>query len=122
MTPKSLHILFASLSILAVALPISAALDSPLVGGWSTIADPNTPQIVEIAKFAVSEHNKQAKTPLVFVSVVKGESQVVAGLNYRLEISVNDGGGADSGTYSAVVYSKIAPKLLELTSFDQIEG
>ncbi|KAL1537259.1 cysteine proteinase inhibitor 5-like [Salvia divinorum] len=123
MAPKSLHILLASLSILAVALPFSAASRGPLVGGWSPIADPNAPEIVEIAKFAVSEHNKQAQASLVFVSVVKGESQVVAGMNYRLQISAKDDGGADDAkTYSAVVYSKAAPRSLELTSFEPIKA
>ncbi|XP_047943583.1 cysteine proteinase inhibitor 1-like [Salvia hispanica] len=88
MAPKSLHILLAALSLMAVALvPISAASRGHIVGGWKPIDNPNAPEIVEIAKFAISEYNKQKKTALDLVSVVKGESQVVAGINYRLVIS-----------------------------------
>ncbi|KAG6394139.1 hypothetical protein SASPL_144718 [Salvia splendens] len=119
MAPKSLHILFVSLSLLAIALPISA---HPLVGGWSPIADPNAPEIVEIGKFAVAQHNKQAQASLAFVSVVNGESQAVAGINYSLQISVSDGSAAAPKTYSASVYAKVAPISLELTSFEQIKG
>ncbi|KAL1537260.1 cysteine proteinase inhibitor 5-like [Salvia divinorum] len=122
MAPKSLHILLASLSLLAVALSVSAASRGPILGGWRPIANFNAPEIVEIAKFAVAEHNKQAHTSLVFVSVVKGESQVVAGINYRLQIFAKDGGAASPKTYSAVVYSRAAPKTLELTSFEQIKA
>ncbi|KAK4480963.1 hypothetical protein RD792_011825 [Penstemon davidsonii] len=39
------------------------------------LENPNDPHVVEIAKFAVAEHNKEAKASLVFITVVKGESQ-----------------------------------------------
>ncbi|XP_057765034.1 cysteine proteinase inhibitor 5-like [Salvia miltiorrhiza] len=118
MALKSIHILLAFLSLLAV----SAASRGPIVGGWHPISNPNAPEIVEIAKFAVAEHNKEKKASLIFVSVVKGESQVVAGTNYRLVISAKDGASAAPKTYTAVVWSKVAPKSLELTSFEQIKG
>ncbi|KAL6502439.1 hypothetical protein OROHE_024444 [Orobanche hederae] len=111
MAPKSLHILLAVISLLA----ISAA----------STAKPYAREIVEIAKFAVAEHNKDKNTSsLVFVSVVEGEKQVVAGMNYRLVISAEDGAAAaaPTKTYTAVVYSNIASKSLELTSFEQIKG
>ncbi|XP_047939798.1 cysteine proteinase inhibitor 1-like [Salvia hispanica] len=122
MAPKSLHILLAALSLMAVALvPISAASRGHIVGGWKPIDNPNAPEIVEIAKFAISEYNKQKKTALDLVSVVKGESQVVAGINYRLVISAKDASAAAPKTYSAVVYSKPGPKSLKLTSFEKIK-
>ncbi|KAL1560018.1 cysteine proteinase inhibitor 1-like [Salvia divinorum] len=125
MAPKSLHILLASLSLLVVALaPISAASRGHIVGGWQPIANPKAPEIVKIAKFSVSEHNKQKNTSLVLVSVVKGESQVVAGINYRLVISAKDASASAAApkAYSAVVYSKAAPRSLHLTSFEKIKG
>ncbi|KAL6531727.1 hypothetical protein OROMI_028090 [Orobanche minor] len=114
MAPKTLHILLAFISLLA----ISAASRGSIVGGWQPIANPNTPDIVEIAKFAVAEHNKEKNTSLVFVSVVKGEKQVVAGMNYKLVISAEDGAAAAPKNYTAVVYFNIASKSLELTSFE----
>ncbi|KAG6416452.1 hypothetical protein SASPL_123882 [Salvia splendens] len=122
MAPKSLHILLAALSLMVVALvPISAASRGRIVGGWQPIANPNAPEILKIAKFAISEHNKQKNAALVLVSVVKGESQVVAGINYRLVISAKDSAAAPK-TYSAVVYSKPGPKSLKLTSFEKIKA
>ncbi|XP_070001996.1 cysteine proteinase inhibitor 5 [Nicotiana tabacum] len=75
----------------------SAALGGGgLPGGWSPISDTKDPQVVEIGKFAVNEYNKQAKTNLVFKRVKKGATQVVAGTNYRLVISANDGGRSNN--------------------------
>ncbi|CAN7043947.1 unnamed protein product [Brassica rapa subsp. trilocularis] len=59
------------------------------VGGWSPISDVKDPHVVEIGVFAVSEYDKQSKSGLKFVTVVSGESQVTAGTNYRLIVTVD---------------------------------
>ncbi|KAL8469148.1 hypothetical protein ACS0TY_032110 [Phlomoides rotata] len=120
MAPKSRSILFTFLSVLVLALPILGAAvgRSPLVGGWRPIADPNAPEVVKIAKFAVDQHNKEAKTSLVFEKVVKGEQQVVAGVNYRLVISAAEGRAAAPKTYKAVVYSRSWENYQKLISFE----
>lgn len=100
---------------MAVALPILAAAPKGTVGGWKPIANPKAPAVVAIAKFAVAEHNKEKKTSLVFVSVVKGETQVVAGTNYRLVITAKDGHVVR--TYTAVVFAGLGKQPLRLTSF-----
>lgn len=120
MAPRSARILFAILSILTVVVHISAASRGPLLGGWKPIDNPNAPEVVKIAKFAVDEHNKKQHTSLSFVSVLKGESQTVAGVNYKLEISAKDGAAAAAAApknYTAVVYSRVWEHYLELTSF-----
>lgn len=118
MAPRSARILFAFLSILTVVVHISAASRGPLLGGWKSIDNPNAPEVVKIAKFAVDEHNKKEHTSLRFVSVLKGESQTVAGTNYKLEISAKDGAAAAAPkNYTAVVYSRVWENYLELTSF-----
>lgn len=119
MAPRSVYMF---LSILVVAIPISAAALGPRVGGWKPIKDPNDAEVVMVAKFAVEEHNKKASTSLVFEKVVKGESQVVAGTNYRLDISVAGGGAASPKSYRAVVYYRPWQKYLELISFEEING
>nr|GMC83678.1 cysteine proteinase inhibitor 1-like [Ipomoea batatas] len=101
----------------AVAAP-SGGPEGPIVGGWSSIKDPNAPQVVEIAKFAIDAHNKEAKTNLKFESVIKGENQVVAGVNYKLVIAAEDGGAGNK--YEAVVYDRPWDKFRELTSFKQV--
>ncbi|MCE3050008.1 hypothetical protein HAX54_046281 [Datura stramonium] len=69
--------------------------------------------------FAVNEHNKEAGTKLEFQSIAKGESQVVAGTNYRLVINAKDGGGSIR-RYLAIVWDKPWEKFKKLTSFKEM--
>ncbi|KAG8365957.1 hypothetical protein BUALT_Bualt17G0026000 [Buddleja alternifolia] len=127
MAPKSRSLLFIFLfSILMVFFSDEASAvlgggKGARVGGWRPIDDLKNPQVVEIAKFAVEEHNKQAKTSLKFAAVVKGETQTVAGTNYKLVISAKDGGAA-AKNYEAVVWDKPWQKFRQLTSFEAIKG
>ncbi|KAL2245774.1 cysteine proteinase inhibitor 1-like [Sesamum indicum] len=93
-----------------------------IVDGWKPIDNPKNPKVVEIANFAVTEHNKEASTALAFESVVKGETQVVAGTNYRLVIAAKDGSAADSKQYRALVWDKPWQKFRKLLSFEEIKG
>nr|DAD39254.1 TPA_asm: hypothetical protein HUJ06_013577 [Nelumbo nucifera] len=53
--------------------------------GWIPIKDLSDQHIIhELAEFAVTEHNKEANSNLMPQRVIQGESQVVAGTNYRL--------------------------------------
>ncbi|EEF31214.1 cysteine proteinase inhibitor 5 [Ricinus communis] len=90
-----------------------------LVGGWGPINNLTDPHVVEIGKFAVREYNKRSKTNLELKSIVKGESQVVAGTNYKLVLAVS---GGDSKKYEAVVWEKPWEKFRELTSFKPVRG
>ncbi|XP_062013610.1 probable LRR receptor-like serine/threonine-protein kinase At1g53430 [Rosa rugosa] len=80
------------------------------------IKDINDPHVNEIAEFAVSEYNKKSGKKLKLRSVVKGETQVVAGENYRLVIVVEDNSAA--AKYEGVVYERIWEHTRELLSFD----
>lgn len=123
MAPLSRSIFFTFLSVLVLAVPIFCAPGpSPLTGGWRPIDNPNDAAVVKIAKFAVTEHNKEAKTSLVFKKVVKGEQQVVAGMNYRLVISAVDSGAVVPKTYKAVVYSRSWENVQKLISFEEFAG
>ncbi|KAK9715086.1 hypothetical protein RND81_06G142600 [Saponaria officinalis] len=101
--------LFFVLSLVAVIATASA-----IVGSYKPIPDLHDPHVQEIAKYAVSEH-KLTSARLEHVEIVNGESQVVAGTNYRLVISTKDGGVAEN--YEAVVYEKPWAHYLSLTSF-----
>ncbi|KAK9091047.1 hypothetical protein Sjap_024224 [Stephania japonica] len=83
-------------------------------GGWQAV-DPKDPHIVEIGRYAVDEHNKQANTSLKFKSVVKGESQVVAGVNYRLIVAAVHVKNVHN--YQAMVYERAWEGFRNLTSF-----
>ena len=97
---------------------VSAARPAVLVGGWRPIENVSDPHVQEIGKFAVTEHNKKATASLKFQSVVSGETQVVAGTNYRLVIAAADGGA--SNKYEAVVWEKSWMNFRSLTSFKHV--
>ncbi|KAB1217404.1 Cysteine proteinase inhibitor 5 [Morella rubra] len=103
--------------------PISATAvggKGPLVGGWQPIKNPKDPHVTEIGEFAVAEYNKQTKAGLKFVRVVKGETQVVAGTNYRLVLEAKD--RAVAKNYEAVVWEKPWENFRNLTSFKPVHA
>ncbi|KAL9398047.1 hypothetical protein Peur_007008 [Populus x canadensis] len=107
-----------TLSLLFIAVTV-VVVDAALLGGWSPIKDLKDKHVVEIAEFAVAEHNKEAKSNLMLESIVKGESQVVSGRNYRLVLAVK---GRANAKYQAVVYEKPWENLKRLTSFQPFKG
>ncbi|GMH15760.1 hypothetical protein Nepgr_017601 [Nepenthes gracilis] len=103
------------------AAEVSAAVDrqrSNELGSYRPIKNLTEPRVIEVGNFAVSEHNKEAGTKLLFVKVVKGDFQVVSGLNFRLVISAKD--GVDLGNYEAVVYKKPWQSYKRLISFKKV--
>ncbi|XP_047326312.1 cysteine proteinase inhibitor 1-like [Impatiens glandulifera] len=105
------------LFVLLVSL-FSCKVNSAALGGWEPISDPKDSEIVEIGKYAISEYNIEAKTTLEFNSVVKGDTQVVAGTNYRLVIAAKD--GEVVGKYEAIVWDKPWEKFRKLISFQKL--
>jgi hypothetical protein len=73
-----------------------------IVGGFGR-ASTTDEQVVKAANFAILEENKQRRNiPLELVSIVKAEQQIVAGINYRLCLSVLSAGKPEQ--VSATVY------------------
>ncbi|KAL7212361.1 hypothetical protein ACSBR2_015113 [Camellia fascicularis] len=85
------------------------------VGGWLLIKNLKAAEVQEVAQFAVSGHNKQANAKLVLERVVRGETKVVSGTNYRLVIAAKDGGVTSK--YEAIVWVKPREHYRNLTSF-----
>ncbi|THU43046.1 hypothetical protein C4D60_Mb00t02150 [Musa balbisiana] len=75
--------------------------------------DVNNPHVHDIAVFAVSEHNKEAKEHLTLVNVV------VAGVNYKLLLVTKNEKGA-SARYEAVVWEKEWENFRKLISFKRL--
>ncbi|CAA3028511.1 cysteine proteinase inhibitor 1-like [Olea europaea var. sylvestris] len=120
---RSLFLIILPILVASISIEVSAAQSGgrgPIVGGYKPIDNPNDPTVIEIAKFAVDEHNKEAKSNLEFQKVVKGESQVVAGINYKLVISAVDGAAVQN--YLAVIYEKPWQNFKSLTSFEKYAG
>ncbi|KAL3740876.1 hypothetical protein ACJRO7_022064 [Eucalyptus globulus] len=91
-----------------------------LVGGWRPIKNLSDPYVRGIAEFAIKAHNDEANTGLVLVKVMKGETQVVSGANYRLVVEVKD--GADTKSFEVVVWDKPWEHSRRLTSFTAVPG
>ncbi|KAM0066054.1 putative Cystatin domain-containing protein [Helianthus debilis subsp. tardiflorus] len=93
----------------------SAAVGGVLSGGWKPIPDVTDLTVVSIGKCAVDESNKESLTSLNFRKMVKGDQQVVAGMNYNLTIMAAYGG--DEKNYVALVWVKPWEKFMKLLSF-----
>ncbi|RWV83619.1 hypothetical protein GW17_00054739 [Ensete ventricosum] len=91
------------------------------VGGWTPIKNISDPDVGEIAEFAVAEHNHEASTNLTLCKVVKGDTQEVAGINYKLVLEAKDGGVGVVSEYEAVVWEKTWEHFRKLTSFELLE-
>ncbi|PAN48952.1 hypothetical protein PAHAL_9G415100 [Panicum hallii] len=110
----------------AFAVPARAALGGggggtgPRVGGWSAIPDVSDPRIQELGEWALGQAKRArlAGEGLRFRRVVRGEQQVVAGMNYRLYVDAADAAGR-SAPYVAVVYEQGWTSTRELASFNK---
>ncbi|KAK8575485.1 hypothetical protein V6N13_033276 [Hibiscus sabdariffa] len=115
------HFLILLLSLILLPLIFSeAGRNTNLTGGWTPMGNINDPHVTGIAEFAIDEYNKQSKASLKLVKVVKGETQVVSGTNYRLVLNADD--GTAEKTYEAVVLEKAWQNFKSLTSFNPIDG
>nr|CAD1822681.1 unnamed protein product [Ananas comosus var. bracteatus] len=91
-------------------------------GGWRRIEDVGEAHVREIGEYAVAEHDRETGAGLAFVRVLRGETQVVAGINYRLVLQANNNNNnnnnaAGSECYEAVVWEKAWQGFRKLTSF-----
>ncbi|GLU15743.1 hypothetical protein SLE2022_322110 [Rubroshorea leprosula] len=109
------HFLYLFISLLLLTLIYADASARLGVGGWQPIKDLNDSHVKGIAEFAVWEINKQSKTNLKLDSIVKGEQQVVSGVNYRLVLAVKD--GVQSKSYEVTVWEKAWKNFRKLISF-----
>ncbi|CAJ1962638.1 unnamed protein product [Sphenostylis stenocarpa] len=108
------------LVLLSLMLVSYAACSDAVLGGWRPVKDLKERHVVEIAEYAVSEYDKRSGAKLKLVSVVKGETQVVAGTNYRLVLKTKDGSAINN--YEAVVWEKTWLNFRNLTSFKALHS
>jgi hypothetical protein len=101
----------------AVLLLTTALVSAQVPGGFSAV-DVNDERVQAAAKFAVAERVK-AKDAVVLDKVVKAARQVVAGLNYDLELSVKVGDKIK--TAQVRVWAKL-DQTHELTKWEYVEG
>ncbi|KAL8160847.1 hypothetical protein V2J09_012336 [Rumex salicifolius] len=116
---EAIRVLFL-FSLLALGLLSGEVASAAVLGGYTPINNLNDPYVVGMAKFAVSEQNEYATSKLVFVKLVSGQKQVVAGTNYKLVIAAKVAGTNNVGNYEAVVFDKLLNKGRTLTSFKKL--
>lgn len=114
------RVLSAALSfvILGSAAVVSAAQDAPVAGVYSERAT-NDRGVAAAAAFAVRERGRRTGRRVTLLEVRRAETQVVAGLNYRLMLTVREGGKERDVT--AVVYQNLKQRL-SLTSWEPEAG
>ena len=101
-------------AMLAAAAPLASAQVEPIAGGYSERPASDT-GVAAAARFAVRERGRLTGRRLTLVAVRRAETQVVAGLNYRLLLSVRDGRATRDVT--AVVFQNLRQRL-SLTSWE----
>lgn len=119
MALKSPSFLFAFLLILVVPVPNKAGKSAT----WWPVSDLHNPEVVMVAKFAVTEHNKKVHTNLHFVHMVKCEEQVVSGSLYKVVIAAKNGEASHPKNYEAIVWFRAwetTKNLLTLKSFKKV--
>lgn len=113
-------------SLCLVAVLISAACvfssvgfgQRPILGGYKNI-DPAGEGAVAAADFAIKTQSESAEIEYVLGGIVKAESQVVAGTNYRLCMDVSANGG--DGYYVQVVVSQDLKQTYRLGSWTAVD-
>ncbi|CAN6828649.1 hypothetical protein HID58_060358 [Brassica napus] len=108
------------LSLLSILLLPLHTFASERVGDWGPIKDLKDPHVIKIGQFAVNKYNIQSKSGLKFVNVVRGEFQVVSGVNYRFVVEADDGSNSTYKMYEAVVWEQLWMKSMNLTSFTSL--
>ncbi|XP_021766659.1 cysteine proteinase inhibitor 1-like [Chenopodium quinoa] len=120
-TDLQLYCLFSLLLIIVVSAAEEIPPPDLPLGGYSPITNLSDPHVIEVAQFAVKEHNMLDEGHKVkLLSILKGWTQVVAGLNYRLIITAKTlCSHADVHRYEVVVYERPWQHFMKLTSFNQ---
>ncbi|GAB2224721.1 hypothetical protein Drorol1_Dr00005490 [Drosera rotundifolia] len=100
-------------------LPLISATGNgrTFIGGWRLIRDLTDPHLIEIAEFAVAQHNSLAHAQLKFEKLLKAERKTVEGVDYRVRISALD--GTVKREYVAVVWERVWLKVIKLVSFNK---
>ncbi|HEX8293160.1 MAG TPA: GerMN domain-containing protein [Pyrinomonadaceae bacterium] len=105
---KSILLAALAFVILWAAAPPTQAQQPPLAGGYGERSTRDR-GVAAAAAFAVRERGRRTGRRLTLLAVRRAETQVVAGLNYRLLLSVREGRAARDVT--AVVHENLRRRL-----------
>lgn len=94
--------------ILGAAAPLASAQDAPVAGGYNERSTDDK-GVRAAAAFAVRERSRRTRRRVTLLAVLSAETQVVAGLNYRLLLRVKE--GLYEMTYFAYVHESLRRRL-----------
>jgi hypothetical protein len=120
---KSLRLAAALVALGVVCVCVVAGAARQRVGGYKEVAT-DDPEVVAAAKFAVGAQGEKQKATIKLVSVEHAESQVVAGINYRLclKVEVSDPSeDVDTTQEVKTVVYKNLQRQYSLTSWEEAE-
>jgi hypothetical protein len=100
--------------ILGASAPAARAQERPIAGGYSG-RPTNDRGVAAAAAFAVRERGRQTRRRVTLLSIESAETQVVAGMNYRLVMRVRE--GREVGFVTVVVFQNLRRRL-SLTSWE----
>ena len=106
-------------AVLAMGSVLTAAQGRPVLGGYRAIKATDA-GAKEAAEFAVEAQAKKTEKEMSLDSVIKAESQTVAGTNYRLCLKVNSEAGEgqdDVEIFVQVVVNRDLKKNFKLVSW-----
>ncbi|KAF0923392.1 hypothetical protein E2562_006296 [Oryza meyeriana var. granulata] len=94
----------------------------PLAGGVfdAPAGSENDLRTIELARFAVAEHNSKANAKVEFERLVKVRQQVVGGFMHYLTMEVKEGGVKK--LYEAQVWERAWENFKQLQEFNPVEG
>jgi hypothetical protein len=96
--------------IFTFAIAAAAQDNEPMAGGYSKVSTRSV-AAKKAAAAAITQHSiSHPKDKMTLVKIIKAEQQVVAGMNYRLCMTVLDRRGVRR-SITAVVYQPIRKKL-----------
>ncbi|KAF7054992.1 hypothetical protein CFC21_062575 [Triticum aestivum] len=96
-----------SILLLLAALGAVSIIATPtaLDGEWQPIKNVTDPHVQDLGSWAVAQHNKVSISRLRSAMVLSGEVQIVAGVEYRLDVQALQGDGKDA-MYKAEVFEQ----------------
>ena len=85
-----LFLIISAALLLLNGVSVAAAPEGEIIGGWTPIKNISDPHVQYLGEYAVTAHNEEKGTSLKFEKVISGETQLVNGINYRLDIEALD--------------------------------
>lgn len=116
---KRLRVVIASLALCLAFGCVNLAGAQIRTGGYKEISRDN-PDVEAAANFAVAEQGRKEETSFTLVSIEHAESQVVAGVNYRLCLKVSTDSDDEPQGVKVVVYRNLK-KEYSLTSWEEAD-